>query len=44
MNDDLERLEALYNDIIAARDDEKSEAKMWDCLERLGQEVLVLTL
>ena len=40
MNDDLERLEALYHDIIAAREEEPS--KMWDCPERLGQEILVL--
>ncbi len=44
MNDDLERLEALYHDIIAARDEERSESRMWDCLERLGQEILVLRL
>ena len=42
MNDDLERLEALYHDIIAAREEEPS--KLWDCLERLGQEMLVLRL
>jgi len=44
MNDDLERLEALYHDIIAAREKERSDSKMWDCLERLGQEMLVLRL
>ena len=43
MNDDLERLEALYHDIIAARAGE-SDVTMWDCLERLGQEMLVLRL
>ena len=35
MNDDLERLEALYHDIIVARAGEPSDSKMWDCLERL---------
>ena len=42
MNDELERLEALYHDIIPARAAEPS--KMWDCLERLGREMLVLRL
>ena len=44
MNDDLERVEALCRDIIAARAAEPSDARLWDCLERLGQEVLVLRL
>ncbi len=44
MNDDLERPEALYHDIIAAREEERSDSRMWDCLERLGQEMLVLRL
>ena len=44
MNNDLERLEALYHDIISAREEEQSESRMWDCLERLGQEMLVLRL
>ena len=46
MNDDLERLEALYHDIIAAREEEeeRSDSRLWDCLERLGQEMLVLRL
>ncbi len=41
MNDDLERLEALYH---AAREEEGSDSRIWDCLERLGQEMLVLRL
>ena len=40
MNDDLERLEALRRDIVAARGGKRSDAKIWDCLERLGQDVL----
>ena len=44
MNDDLERPEALYRDIIAARAAEPSDSRMWDCLERLEQEILVLRL
>ncbi len=32
MNDDLERLEALYHDIIAARAAEPSDSKM--CVQR----------
>ncbi len=44
MNNDPERLEALYHDIIAAREGEGSDSRMWDCLERLGQEMLVLRL
>ena len=46
MNDDLERLEALYHDIIAAREEEeeRSDSRLWECLERLGQEMLVLRL
>ena len=40
MNDALERLEALYHDIISAREEEeRSDSKMWECLERLGQEM-----
>ena len=42
MNDDLERLEVLYHDIIAAREGEGSDSRIWDCLERLGQEMLIL--
>ena len=42
MNDDLEHLEALYHDIIAAREEEP--LKLWNCLERLGREMLVLRL
>ena len=44
MNDDLERLEALCRDTINARVAEPSDSKMWDCLERLGREMLVLRL
>ena len=44
MNEDLERLEALYHDIIAAGEEERYDAQLWDCLERLGQEMLVLRL
>ena len=43
MNVDLERLEALYHDIIATRAGE-SDVSMWDCLERSAQEMLVLRL
>ncbi len=34
MNDDLDRLEALFKDI--------DQLRLWDCIERLGQEILVL--
>ena len=37
-------LEALYHDIIEARAAEPSDSRIWDCLERLGQEMLVLRL
>jgi len=35
MNDDLERLEALYHDIIAAQEEEGAESRIWNCLENM---------
>ena len=44
MDHDLERLEHLCNDIVKFRAGNPTKAQLWDCLERLGQEILVLRL
>ena len=44
MNDDLERLEDLCKDIVKFRAGNPTKAQLWDCIERLGQEILVLRL
>lgn len=44
MNEDLEPLEALCRDIVRFRAGSSTREQLWDCLERLGQEILVLRL
>ena len=44
MYDDLKRLEDLCKDIVNARAGSPTKAQLWDCIERLGQEILVLRL
>lgn len=44
MNDGLGRLEDLCKDIVKFRAGKPTKAQLWDCIERLGQEILVLRL